>query len=172
MSAKNIRKLGRPLRPKEPAERTRIHPYLGPEIYRRFVQHCRGKGETESAVVEAAVRQYLDAVSDHTLVLRRLDRLGRADERTQRDLELLSWAFGLFMQFWFAHTPTIPADARSAARRNAASRYKQFVEHLATEFGRGRRFIDDLPKELLANDRELDAIAAEADQAEAIAERQ
>jgi hypothetical protein len=151
--------------------RPRIQPYLAPELHSRFLQYCAAKRQTESAVITAALTHYLDETRDHLLVLRRLDRLGRAEERTQRDLELVSAAFGLFLQFWFAHTPTISSDARDAARRNAASRYKQFVEHLAEQFGRGRRFIDDLPKELLADDRELEAIARAADHPAELAER-
>lgn len=154
-AAKNARK-PTPVRARA---RPRIQPYLAPELHSRFLQYCAAKRQTESAVIAAALTQYLDETRDHLLVLRRLDRLGRAEERTQRDLELVSAAFGLFLQFWFAHTPTITADARDSARRSAASRYKQFVDHLAEQFGRGRRFIDDLPKEFLSDDRELEAIA-------------
>lgn len=55
---------------------------------------CAATNATETAVVEAALRLHLDGTSDRTLLFRRLDRLGRAVERSHRDLELLSEAFG------------------------------------------------------------------------------
>ena len=41
--------------------RTRIHPYVVPEIAHRLAAYCGAKGVTESATVEAAIEQYLDA---------------------------------------------------------------------------------------------------------------
>jgi hypothetical protein len=41
---------------------------------------------------------------------------------------------------------------------DAESRYRQFVEHVSEEFSGGRRFLDDLSREVVANDAELDAI--------------
>ena len=41
---------------------------------------------------------------------------------------------------------------------DAESRYGQFVEHVSEEFSGGRRFLDDLSREVVANDAELDAI--------------
>ena len=86
---------------------------------------CRGNaraafsgtaGVTESAAVEAALRQYLDCSSDATLLLRRLDCLGRAGSRPQRDLELLSAAFAVLTNLCFAHSalsPTTPNEPRA-----------------------------------------------------------
>jgi hypothetical protein len=95
-----------------------------------------------------------------TLFLRRLDRLGRALARTQRDLELHSEAFAVFVKIWFAHTPSVAPDARKAAQTLAESRYRQFVDYVAQQFTGGRRFIDDLPRECLADEHELSALAA------------
>jgi hypothetical protein len=38
--------------------------------------------------------------------------------------------------------------------------YRQFIEHLAAQFAGGKRFLDDLPRESLADDAELEALAA------------
>jgi predicted DNA-binding protein len=133
----------------------RVQPRLAKEVHDRLVEYCTGTGQTQTAVIQAAVQQFVEGVTDHTLLMRRLDRLGRA----------------LFLQFWFAHTPTIPEDTRDAARRSSASRYKQFAQHLAEQFGRGRRFIDDLPKELLMEDRELEEIATTGDDAPPVPKR-
>ena len=101
----------------------------------------------------------LDRTSDTTLILRRLDRLGRADERTQRDLELLSEAFVVWVRVWFAHAPRINDDAKEFARRTGESRFAKLMEHVAEQFMGGHRFIDDLPREVLAEDAELAHLA-------------
>jgi hypothetical protein len=139
--------------------RARLVPRVSAEIAQRLANLCAASNVTESAAVEAALRQYLDGTSDRTLLFRRLDRLGRAVERDHRDLELLSEAFGVFVRLWFAHTPGLAEDAKGPARRVAESRYKQFVEHVAQQFSGGRRFLDDLPRESLADDTELVAMA-------------
>ena len=146
------------MRPRSPSSRVRKQPYLLPEIAKRLRLHCAANGMTESAGIAAAIEQWVDGTSDRTLLLRRLDRLGRALERLQRDEGFHSEAFALFVRAWFAHTPSLPEDRRGAALASAEGRYRQFVQHVVQEFAGGRRFVDDLPKEPVANDKELDAI--------------
>jgi hypothetical protein len=126
----------------------------------RLEAFCAAKGLTEGAVVHAALGQYLDGTGDAALVMRRLDRLGRAGERTQRDLELVAETLALFVQMWLAHTPQLPEDARASARTSAHLRFQQFVTRLAENFSGGRRFIDDLPRECLADEAELRAASS------------
>jgi hypothetical protein len=54
--------------------------------------------------------------------------------------------------------PAIPEDQRRAARASAESRYKQFVEHVVQQFAGGERFIDDVPREGIADDAELASV--------------
>jgi hypothetical protein len=145
-----------------PGSRERIQPYLSAEIHNRFYEYCNAKRQTESAVVEAALTQYLE-LPDSLLVMRRLDRLGRSVDRMHRDVELLSQAFSLFLQCWFAHAPTLPPNQKDAARRTSASRFQEFMEQLAEQFSNGRRFLDDLPKDVFADEGELRAMAVGTD---------
>jgi hypothetical protein len=140
----------------------RLGTRMPPLLRDRLAGFCAASGIAECTVIAAGVEQYLDGTSDSTLVLRRLDRLGRAIARTHRDQELLAEAFSVFIQLWFAHTPSVADEDKAEARATAESRYKQFVEHVMGQFSGGRRFLDDLPKELVANDMELDAILAKA----------
>ena len=93
---------------------------------------------------------HLGGTSDQTLLLRRLNRLGRALERIHRDLELLSEAFGVFIRLWFAHTPAVHEDAKPSARRIAESRYKQFIEHVTHQPPAPTASSTTLPREPLA----------------------
>jgi hypothetical protein len=142
-------------------ERVRLHPYVEPALAKRLAEYSAATGIPSSTVVQAALGQYLDRTSDTTLILRRLDRLGRADERTQRDLELLSEAFVVWVRVWFAHAPRITDDAKEFARRTGESRFAKFMQHVAEQFMGGHRFIDDLPREVLGDEVELEKISAE-----------
>jgi hypothetical protein len=150
--------MSRMLRP----QRVRLHPYVEEAVAKRLSAHCAATGIPSSSVVEAAIRQYLDGTSDRTLILRLLNRLGRAEARTQRDLEVLSEAFGVWVRIWFAHTPSMEGAAKELARRTAESRFAQFVEHVVERFSGRERFLDDLPREVLADEVELEKITAEA----------
>lgn len=148
-----------------PARPERIHPYLGPDLRARLAKHCLATQTSESAVVRAALEQYLDGTGDFALFLRRLDRNARAHERTLRDLELLSQTVAMFVRLWLAHTPRLPLDARPAAQASAESRYKQFLDRVAERVASGKRFVDDLPQERIADDGELASIAQAAERA-------
>ncbi|HEV3193039.1 MAG TPA: hypothetical protein VGY54_21175, partial [Polyangiaceae bacterium] len=56
------------------------------ELAKRLAEYSAASGVASSTVVQAALQQYLDRTSDTALILRRLDRLGRADARAHRDL--------------------------------------------------------------------------------------
>jgi hypothetical protein len=142
--------------------RVRLLPYVEGVLAERLAQFCAASDVTVSAAVVAALRQYLDGTSDAMLVLRRLDRLGRALARNHRDVELLSEGFAVFVRVWFAHTPVIPESGKKSARASAETRYRQFVEHVAEQFSGGRRFLDDLPHEAIGDEGELAAVADSA----------
>ena len=48
--------------------RVRLQPYVDGALAQRLDQFCGATDVTESAVVVAAIRQYLDGTSDATLV--------------------------------------------------------------------------------------------------------
>jgi predicted transcriptional regulator len=140
--------------------RARLVPRVAAELAERLSELCASTSVTETAVVETALRQHLDGTSDRTLLFRRLDRLDRAMERTHRDVQLLSQAFAVFVQLWLAHAPKLSEDERNGARNTAESRYKEFVEHVGKQFSGGRRFLDDLPREGIADDEDLHSTTA------------
>jgi hypothetical protein len=142
-------------------QRIRLHPYVEEALAKRLSAYCAATGIASSSAIEAALRQYLDEASDRTLILRLLSRLARAQARTQRDLEVLSEAFAVWVRVWFAHSPCVD-DAAELARRTAESRYARFVEQVAERFSGGERFLDDLPREALADEAELEKLTAEA----------
>jgi hypothetical protein len=140
----------------------RIGTRMRHDLRTRLAGFCAASGLSESAVISSGVEQYLDGTSDLTLLLRRLDRFDRALARTHRDQELFMQVFAVFVRLWFAHTPAVAEEDKPEARAKAEARYQRFVEHVSEQFAGGRRFLDDLPKELVSDDRELDAALAKA----------
>ena len=139
----------------------RVWTYLSATLRDRLSSYCAASNLTERAVFEAAIEQYISGTSDMTLVLRRIERLYRAADRVHEDVELLSAAFAVFVRLWFAHTPSLREEVKPAAREDGESRYRQFMDYVVQEFSGGRRFVDDLPREVVGDDVELDAIAAD-----------
>ena len=56
-------------------------------------------------------------------------------------------------------SPAVPEEDKKSARRDAEQRYLKFVEHVGQQYSGGRRFLDDLPRESLADDDELEKLA-------------
>jgi hypothetical protein len=137
------------------AARKRITPYLPADLAQRLATHCAAQGITESGAVETAVRLYLDDTSDKTLVLRSLDRFGRALDRVLRDGELHTEAFVVFIKLWLGYLPNVSAEARRDALAAADGRYKRFVELLQQRISRRERLAQVFPHEPVADPREL-----------------
>lgn len=138
----------------------RIRPYVPAPLAKRLAQRCIAHQITVSAAVTAAVEQWVDDTSDRVLILRRLDRLGRALERAHRDADFHAKAFAVFMVTYLVHTRSVPPQDRAAALESAKKRYQEILHQVVDEFSDGSRFVDELPREVLANDAELEAILA------------
>ena len=146
-------------RPKRTSER--IYPRVAPTLAQRLAKHAAASGISETAVVEAALEQYLDgAPTDTALIMARLDRLGRAQERSQRDQMLHAEAFIAYVNMWYANTPTLPEGAaRDKAIASADERLKRFLAYVAQQVSRGG-YLEQMPRERIADDNELSATEA------------
>jgi predicted DNA-binding protein len=151
------------MRRKARNSRVRLQPYVPDEVSKRLEGVCASANVTESAYVTEALQRHMDGTGDMTLLLRRMDRLGRAVARLHRDLQFHSEAFGLFVRHSLALEANVPEQSRDEMQARAEGRYKQFLEHVIERFSGGHRFLDDLPHEVVANDTELDEIRVNMD---------
>ena len=136
-------------------DRVRIHPCIKRTLRARLRQHCASVNATETAVVELAIEKHIDGTADKTLLLRRLDRIGRAIDRLGHSIDLHMEAYAIWVKLWFAHTPSVPEEAKRSARSLAESRFKQYIDHVTAEYTAGRRFLQDMPHESVADEQEL-----------------
>jgi predicted transcriptional regulator len=110
------------------AKRPAIHPYLPDDLYDRFKKYAAATGATESSLVEAALREFLDPARDRKLLNLRLDRIARSlEERVEKDLLILRQALSAFVELWLTHTPEIPEGAMERARASAKRRFYDFA---------------------------------------------
>ena len=128
----------------------RIHPYVDAALAERLAVHCASTGLSTSAVVERALGEHLGDEKRRLALFLSLERIGRAIERTHRDLELLMEAFGIWVKIWFAHMPRIGGDDLDLVRRSAESRFMEFVEEVAQDYSSGHHFLEDLWRAVLA----------------------
>jgi predicted DNA-binding protein len=142
-------------------ERVRLQPYVDAPLAQQLAAYSAATGKTTSFVVQAALRQYLDRTDDKVLVLQQIAGLRRGWNQTHRDLAIHMEAFAIYVKLWFAHTPQIPDSAVDYARRTAESRFAQFQDYVVEQFQGGRRFVDDLPREAIADEAELSRMASE-----------
>ena len=66
-------------------------------------------------------------------------------------------AFGVFVQFWFVHTPRLRDEDKKSAEKEAWNRYSQFVDYVSRQLAGGHRFVNDLVDDVVADDEELKA---------------
>ena len=125
----------------------RLQSYVEPDFADKVDRFCEARGLSESKLIKSAVAKYIDGTSDWALVQRRLNDIKNALARHHRDDEFHAEAFAVFVQIWYARTPTIPEDRKAAARQLGKSQFKEFAEHVADHFARGNRFLDMMPAE-------------------------
>ncbi|HWT51564.1 MAG TPA: CopG family transcriptional regulator [Caulobacter sp.] len=96
---------------------------------------------SKSEIVQAAVASYLSPDSDEAAeaaVVRRLDRVGRALERLERDVTISNEAIGLFVKAWLTATPSLSAGDQKAQSATGQERYVGFLDALARRLASGR----------------------------------
>ena len=138
---------------KTKVRRVRVSARLSVQLREKLARYCAASGISERTVIEDALQKHLGNESDTELLVRRLDQVKRDVAHNQRDLELLSEAFGRYMRLWFmAHLPSAGEAGKAAARAAGEASYRQFAQHLGTQFKQGHRFVNDLPVETFADE--------------------
>lgn len=109
---------------------------------------------SKSEIVQAAVANYLSPDSDEAAeaaVVRRLDRVGRALERLERDVTISNEAIGLFVKAWLTATPSLSAGDQKAQSAKGQERYVGFLDALARRLASGRLLRSEVLEERSGN---------------------
>lgn len=95
-------------------------------------------GTTKSAIVEDALRAYIDPDSDPTreeLLLKRMDQFDIRQGAIERDLALCTETLAQYILYWLTHTHPIPDGERDAARAVGKRRFNEFLQNVAETVG-------------------------------------
>ena len=123
---------------------------LSVEVSRDLADYARRKRVTQASVVEAALASHLspDAADRLEAALsRRLDRLTRQSERTERHVAIGNETLAMFVRFWLTATPPLPDSAQAAAQAKGKERFEAFVEAIGRRLAKGRVFADEVVRD-------------------------
>jgi hypothetical protein len=113
--------------------KSRVGVYLSKQMAARLAAAAKGPGASKSALVEAALAQFLgDDDVDYIPVERRLSLMCRQLERLDQNLKIVNEVVALQARYQLAVTPPLPAAALRAACAVGAERFDEF----ATQVGR------------------------------------
>jgi hypothetical protein len=107
----------------------RIGVYVSEQMAARLTAAAKRSGKSKSALVEAALAQFLGA-SDHTTELpvdRRLSLMSRQLEELDHGLRIVNETVALQARFHLAVTPVLPAADQRAACTLGSERFDEFA---------------------------------------------
>lgn len=131
--------------------KSRLSVYLEPARLRQLEEFAAKHGQSKSLVAEAAIAAFLEpAAADRyeAAMLRRLDHHGRAIERLERNLTILTELTALFVRQWLVVAPVIGEAGQAAAQARGRERYQGFVAALGRRLAREARFASDFADEV------------------------
>jgi hypothetical protein len=134
------------------SDRQIMRSYLPAALRKRVRVYAAKKGVSESSVTNAALLRYLEDANDVPLLLRKLERLDRKLAGVRSDTDVLSEAFAVFVQLWFAHTPRLADAEKPGAEHSALQRFGEFAEHVADKIAAGASFTAELRKTEIADE--------------------
>ena len=94
-------------------------------------RYCAAHNVTQTALVQAALRDYISQASPYEALMKRLDRVSRQLEGQRSMLHLIAEALGGYVLLWLGHTPEVHPENIAEARRGAQARYRRWADHVA-----------------------------------------
>lgn len=115
--------------------------FLSRDLSLALDEASRRMRRSKSEIIQVAVASYLSPDGDEAAeaaVVRRLDRIGRALERLERDVTISNEAVALFVKAWLTATPSLSAGDQKAQNAKGQERYAGFLEALSRRLAGGR----------------------------------
>ena len=125
----------------------RINIHVTPEADTLLKRAVAAGAASKAAVVDAALKQFLDAKPDErvlTRIAQRLDKLTRAMERMADEGIAQSETLALFVLYYLSVTPPVPDSLRGGAEAAGRKRFEHFTKEVAARLGGKARYSDTL----------------------------
>lgn len=125
----------------------KLSAYVSESVAQRLELAARRPGTNKSAIVDAALDRFLNPERDTSgdaALIRRLDRMSRQLERTDRDLAVMAETIALFIRYYLTITPPLPSGDQDAARALGRERFEIFVAQVGKRVATGGRLVADV----------------------------
>jgi hypothetical protein len=135
----------------------RIGVYLSERMATRLAAASKRPGATKSALVEAALEQFLgpeDDIDESPSMERRLASMSAQLEQLDRNLRTVNEAVALHARFHLAVTPILPAAAQPGACALGAERFEEFAAQVGRRVSMGAPLIQETMGRLNAQRRD------------------
>lgn len=139
----------------KPARKQRLSVYLDPAVMNRLADHAARRDQSRSLIAEAAIESFLSpdaAERQEAAITKRLEQFDRRMVRLERDVGISVEMLAVFVRFWLATTPTLPAPEAQAARAKATERYAAFVTALGRRLAKGPKLRQEIAEDVLPDD--------------------
>lgn len=116
----------------------RVNIRLSYELHRTLEQMTLAPGVTKSAIIEDALRAYLDPSrlgGRDDAILKRIDAFDLRQNAIERDTALCLETLGQFVLYWLTRTEPLPDGERDVAHRLGQRRFDFFIEQVAQKVG-------------------------------------
>ncbi|MEQ1929528.1 MAG: CopG family transcriptional regulator [Parvularculaceae bacterium] len=123
----------------------RINIHVTPEADALLRRAVRDGAASKAAVVDAAIKQLLDAEPDERALQRiaqRLDKLTRAMERMADEGIAQTETLALFILYYLCVTPPVPESLRGGAEAAGRKRFEHFIGQVGARLASKERTTD------------------------------
>lgn len=135
--------------------KARLNIFIEPDHARRLRRLAAMKGETQSAIVAAALSSFLSADGAdrrEAAIISRLDRLSNQFGRLERDQTILIETLALFVRYTLSVSAPLPETHQEAARAQGRIRFNQFIEQLGSHLQRGNSLVRQVHQEIMPDE--------------------
>ncbi|MGV6876449.1 CopG family transcriptional regulator [Pseudochelatococcus sp. B33] len=149
--------------------KTRLNIFIEPDHARRLRRLAAMKGESQSAIVAAALSSFLSsdgADRREAAIIARLDRLSHQFDRLERDQTILIETLALFIRYTLSVSAPLPETHQKAARAQGRIRFNQFIEQLGRHLQRGGSLVRQVHQEIMPDENSFHALADDDEEAD------
>jgi hypothetical protein len=136
----------------------KLSAYVSDSVAQRLKLAAKRPGTNKSAIVDAALDRFLNPERDErgdAALIRRLDRVSRQLDRTERDVSVVAETVALFVRYYLTITPPLPLGDQDAARALGRERFELFVAQVGKRVASDRRLVADVMERVSPSNPDL-----------------
>lgn len=148
--------------------KARLNIFIEPDHAKLLRRLAAMKGETQSAIVAAALSSFLSpdgADRREAALASRLDRLSNQFDRLERDQTILIETLALFIRYTLSVSDPLPEAHQKAARAQGRIRFNQFIDQLGRHLQRGNSLVRQVHEEIQPDESRFFGLSDDEDDA-------